>query len=693
MIKCVSYDLFLDAVREADTRLVISGNCRYAGSKAHNLQGDYTMLHKNLIFRKAIPILLLTLTASLSGKAFASACSDSSDPTRSQSVEGESFMVAAAHPLAVEAGCEVLADGGSAIDAAIAVQAVLTVIEPEASGLAGGTIITYWDNESKRVRFFDGLARAPEAVTDGLRTPTEEDVANCGVTRFSSRVQYTGRAFGVPGTLKVLDLVHQEYGNTDWQNLFGAGISLAENGFPMPTYMSTVLGERPSGGLNRCLYPDIQARYCEDSSTPKSAGSTIYNTELAQVLTEVRDGGAAVFYDPEGSIAPAIIERVSAGPCKHIQGSVSGPAVIPSLMTVQDFADYEARERDPVCDTVFGHTICSSAPPAFGGTAVLYMLKLMEHGGIKHMSPDSAEYVHLAIESSRLAQWDRREHVGDPDYNFIPVGGLLDKDYLKSRFALFSPQASVDPIVSGLPPRGVKIAKGSSAKHDPNNPFLPTAGGFEDEDMTSHVSIVDSYGNALSMTTTNNSTFGSHTEARGIMLNNVQTNFTRLDSASPGKPANIMEPKKRPRTSTAPTIVFTKKGDLKLVVGAAGGGPIPDYVAQTILGVLVQDLDPQTAINQGHFSGQGLTTNCSGVTGARSELERDTPIASLEAELSLLAPPCLRVTSLRSGLAAVEVVKPGDRKKSMKSKKSKKSNKSALLGGADPRRDGVAMGL
>ena len=256
-------------------------------------------------------------------------------------------MVAAAHPLAVEAGCEVLADGGSAIDAAIAVQAVLTVIEPEASGLAGGTIITYWDNESKRVRFFDGLARAPEAVTDGLRTPTEEDVANCGVTRFSSRVQYNGRAFGVPGTLKVLDLVHQEYGNTDWQNLFGA----------------------------------------------------------------------------------------------------------------------------------------------------------------------------------------------------------------------------------------------------------------------------------------------------------------------------------------------------------AGGGPIPDYVAQTILGVLVQNLDPQAAINQGHFSGQGLTTNCSGVTGARSELERDTPIAGLEAELSLLVPPCLRVTSLRSGLAAVEVVKPGDRKKSMKSKKSKKSNKAALLGAADPRRDGVAMGL
>ena len=223
--------------------------------------------------------------------------------------------------------------------------------------------------------------------------------------------------------------------------------------------------------------------------------------------------------------------------------------------------------------------------------------------------------------------------------------------------------------------------------YDHNNPYLPTADSYEDEDMTSHVSIVDSYGNALSMTTTNNSTFGSHVEARGMTLNNVQENFTRLDSASPGKPANIMESKKRPRTSTAPTLVFDRKGRLKLVVGAAGGGAIPDYVAQTILGVIVHGLDPQTAINQGHFSGQGLTTNCEGVTGARSELEADTAIAGLEADLSSLGHPCLRVTKLRSGLAAIEVVQ----KEKRHSKKGR--NKARLLGAADSRRDGVAMGL
>ncbi len=599
-------------------------------------------------------------------------------------------MVSAAHPLAVEAGCKILSNGGTAIDAAIAVQAVLTVVEPESSGLGGGTIITFWDKDSKRVRYFDGLSRAPAAVTDGLRTPTSEDINRCGVTAFKKRVEYTGRAFGVPGTLKVLDMVHQEYGNMDWEDLFESGISLAKNGFPMPAYMNTVLGEKPYGGLNRCLYPDLQNRYCENSSTPKAIGSTIYNPKLANVLTELRDGGAEAFYEPEGSIAPAIVKHVSNQQCQHSQSSALGPARIPGLITVQDFADYKALERSPLCDNVFGHTICSSPPPAFGGTALLYMLNLMERGGLKKMSPDSSEYVHLAIESSRLAQWDRRTYIGDPDYNDIPVTELLNNQYLDSRFELYSPFTALNPVISGNPKgnrsttRNYQNLDNFSSITSTPGPSLISSDESEDEDMTTQISIVDSFGNALSMTSTNNSTFGSHLEARGIILNNVQSNFTRLNSASPGKPANIMQPGKRPRAATAPTIVFDRKGKLKLVVGAAGGGAIPDYVAQTILGVLLQDLDPQSAINQGHFSGQGFTTRCSGITGARSELEKGTAIAQLKTELNLLGHPCLRTSSLRSGLAAVKVIEP-DRKK--------KKKKIRLQGAADPRRDGVAMGL
>ena len=631
------------------------------------------------IFRQRILsrcLLFVPLLMGLSAQAYSSACTDSADPTRTKPVKAEKFIVSAAHPLAVEAGCEVLADGGTAIDAAVAVQAALTVVEPEASGLAGGSLITYYDRASKRVRFFEGLSRAPKAVTDGLRTLTDDDLLNCGVTEFSSAVEVTGRAFGVPGTVKVLDLVHEEFGNKDWGDLFETGIDLAENGFPMPLYMNTVLAET-TRGLERCQYPDLRARYC-DGDVPKAVDTPIFNPELAQVLTEVRDGGADAFYDPMGNIAPAIIDRITLGQCKA-EHDANGPAVIPSLMTVEDFAAYEARERDPVCDKVFGRTICSSAPPAYGGTTIIYMLKLMQRGGIRQMSPDSAEYFHLAIESSRLSQWDRREHIGDPDYNYIPVNGLIDNQYLKSRFSLFSPFDSVNPITSGNPPRGEKISRVfSSSQADSTLLYSPGASAGdngEDSDMTSHISIVDSYGNALSMTTTNNTTFGSQLEARGITLNNVQSNFTRLDSSSPGKPANIMESMKKARTSTAPTIVFDRNGRLELVVGAAGGGAIPDYIAQTILGVVVHGLDPQTAINQGHFSGQGLTSSCDGVPGARSELEEDTTAADFETALSALGHPCLRSRSLRSGLTAIQV-KPSGR----------------LLGAADPRRDGVAMG-
>jgi gamma-glutamyltranspeptidase/glutathione hydrolase len=707
------------------------------GAAAFHKKEDTMTTTSNLLYRRnirgivriiAVALLLaVPFTVTALAEVQWNICEDNSDPSRTSPVKGRDFMVAAAHPAAVQAGCDVLKSGGTAIDAAVAVQAVLAVVEPAASGMAGGSLITYWDKEAKRVRFFEGLSRAPAAVTDGLRTPTEDDVASCGVTSFSSRVEVTGRAFGVPGTLRVLEMVHDIYGGENWNELFEAGINLAEIGFPMPLYMNTILGES-TRGLERCQYPDLRNRYC-DGDTPKPVGTTVFNLELAQVMREVRDGGADAFYDPEGTIAPAIIERVSQGPCRPTH-TEDGPAVIPSLMTVDDFAAYAARERDPICREVFNHIICSSAPPAFGGTAILYMLELMEKGGIRHMKPGSAEHVHLFIEASRLAQADRRQYIGDPDYHYNPVEGLLDKGYLSSRFELFNPDAAIDLTLDdtadvnmiGNPPGGLPIlAPWHSNKHTGlselhRSPFyglpgrgsqntgarlpsfaaevglasaeteklsllgipsgnLPTPDASQIQDMTSHISIIDAYGNALSMTTTNNTSFGSQSEARGITLNNVQTNFTRLNSISPGKPANIMESMKKARTSVAPTLVFTRNGRLKLVVGAAGGGAIPDYVVQTILNVLLYKMDPQEAINQAHVSGQAITSNCGGVIGARSEVESDTPLASLVEDLNDLGHPCARATRLRSGLTAINVRPNG-----------------ILLGAADPRRDGIAMG-
>ena len=325
---------------------------------------------------------------------------------------------------------------------------------------------------------------------------------------------------------------------------------------------------------------------------------------------------------------------------------------------MDDFAAYQARERDPLCRFVFGHIICTSAPPAFGGTAMLYALSLMERGKIEKFKNDSLAYAHLFIESSRLAQWDRRQYIGDPDFGDVPVSGLLDDGYLDSRFDLFSPNQAVQVVEFGNPPGGISLA-------EPD----------EVQDTTSHVSIIDSFGNGLSMTTTNNSSFGAQMEARGMNLNNVQTNFTRLDSTSPGNPINVMEPRKKARTSISPSLVFDRRGDLVLSAGAAGGGPIPDYVAQTILGNIVYGLDPQASINQAHVSGQGFTSNCAGVPNPRSEVETGTVLGDRLQALRDLGHPCARTNSLRSGLAAVGVMPDG-----------------TLQGGADPRRDGVAMG-
>lgn len=594
------------------------------------------------------------------GRAAAASTDFCKKPARHPAADarGTRFMVATAHPLAAEAGCEVLARGGSAADAAVAVQAVLAVVEPHASGLAGGAAITYWDADARSVRFFEGLARAPGAVTENLRTPTEQEREDLGIDIFPTAVSSTGRSFGVPGSVRVLSELHETEGALPWDELFDDAIALGADGFPMPPNLHDTLRASVSGRA-RCDYPDLRARYC-DGGEPKPVGATVHNAELAGVLGEVRDGGADAFYDPAGTIAPAIVERATAGPFKLV-GDDEGPVVIPSLVTVDDFAGYEAHERAPVCDDAFLLMVCSSAPPAFGGVTVLYMLGILERGEAEELAPDSADRIHLALEASRLANFDRRQHVGDPDFHHVPVAGLLDAGYLNERFELFSPDRAIHPVEPGEPPGATTSTLGADTG--------------EDADHTSHVSIVDGDGNAVAMTTTNNSFFGAQMEARGMILNNVQTNFTATTSISPGKPVNVMEANKRPRTSIAPTIVLDRHGRrLRLVVGAAGGGPIPDYVTQTLLGVLVDHMGPKPAITQGHYSGQQITSNCRGVIGPPSELEAGTAAAELLVELELREHPCARVVSLDSGLAAIEV------------------RGKLLLGAADPRRDGGAAG-
>lgn len=586
------------------------------------------------------------------GAAAADSCADSADPTRDTSVEGLQYMVSAANPDAVKAGCDVLKDGGDAIDAAVAVQAALSVVEPQASGIAGGAIIMYWDNHAKQVRYFEGLSIGAAIATSGLRTPFDDEITECGTDSFNSNVEVTGRAFGVPGALKVLDQVHQIYGRKRWSTLFDAGIELAEDGFAMPAYMNKAMGES-TRGLNRCDYPDLRARYCTDGE-PIPVGTTIYNPEIAEVMREVATGGAEAFYNPNGTIVQAILERVSSSTCRPRHND-DGAAIVSSRLTGADFANYESVERTPLCKGAFGRTICAAAPPSFGGVAVHEMIGLLTRGGIEEMTFGDLDYTHLMLEASRLAQFDRRENIGDPDFNAsvnLAAARLVSEDFLDQRFNDYSP-------------------------NEANNMVLPTFKATPAEDFTSHVSIVDRFGNAISMTTTNNTTFGAQMEAKGMILNNAASNFTRPGSISPGQLVNQMEPSKRPRTSITPSIVLDGDGQLELVVGAAGGGPIPDYTLKVMMGVLLDGLNAQEAINRPNLSGQGITSTCNEerIPQPRAEVEANTVLTDLlEGLESDLKHQCARANGLRSGLAAINI------------------RAERLFGGADPRRDGVAMG-
>lgn len=620
----------------------------------------------------AVAVVLAAVAAGTGpAQAQDAGCQVVSPADRLKPATGRSFMVAAANPLAAKAGCAVLKRGGTAIDAAIAVQAVLAVVEPQASGLVGGTLITYWDNDKKRVRYFEGLSRAPKASGKGLRTPVGDDAQRCGAKPdrlMPTTVNFTARAVGVPGTLRVLELAHKSLGKERWNTLFDDGIRLARSGFPLPKYLHTLLGEeaKPGGvgkGLKRCRYPNLMARFCIDRDTPKAIGTPVRNPELAAVLELVRDGGAAALYEAKGKIVQGILARLAETSCK-LSIKDGAPAVMAGLVTGEDFERYEARERKPVCRVAFNHVVCSASPPSFGGGAVLSILKLADVAGIAKHTPDSLAHAHIMIESSRLTQADRRQYVGDPDHKQPPMDGLLASAYLAERARLIKLDQAVPTIQPGaLPTRGLRPV-------EMNDPTAATL-----QDQTSHVTIVDRYGNALAMTTTNNSSFGAQMEALGMVLNNVLVNFTRAGSISLGYDVNAMRPFGRPRTAMAPTIVFNRNMKLRLVVGAAGGGAIPDYVANTILRVLVFGMDPQTAINQPHVSGQNVISKCDGKPGYVSEVEQGTPLAAYVAQLKEMGHPCARAVRLRSGLTAIAISPDG-----------------RLHGAADPRRDGVAVG-
>ena len=544
-------------------------------------------------------------------------------------------MVAAANPLAVKAGTATLAAGGSAVDAAIAVQMVLNLVEPQSSGIGGGAFMVTFDPMRGKVETWDGRETAPMAADGNLfMTPS-------GPMGFSAAV-IGGRSVGTPGVLRMLELAHRERGKLPWARLFDPAIALCEQGFALSPRLHAALS-----GANAALKTDpVSGPYFyQADGTPKPVGTIIRNPELAATFRAIAAGGADAFYN--GAIADDIVAKVRSHPAN------------PGRLAAADLAAYRAKKREPVCGPYRGRTICGMGMPSSGTATVLMTLAMLEGFDLRAMGPNTADSVHAISEAYRLAYADRGQYMADADFVSVPLAGLLDRAYLAQRAKLIDPKKSMGVPVAGKPPGCCAVVVGAGTQHE--------AGG------TSHLSIVDRDGNAVSMTTTIESAFGSYQMVRGFLLNNQLTDFSFV-SAENGKPvANRVQPGKRPRSSMAPTLVFKKGkkpgelGELVLVTGSPGGSQIIGYVARTLIGALDWELDVQQAIAMPNYGSRNGPT----------EVEKGRMPASVVEGLKARGHE-VREIEMTSGIQGIA--------------RSTIKGKTVLTGGADPRREGTVRG-
>jgi len=532
-------------------------------------------------------------------------------------------MVAAANPLAVEAGAEILAQGGSAADAMVAVQTVLGLVEPQSSGLGGGAFLLWYDAGTGELTTLDGRETAPLAATPQLfQTPEGEPLA------FYDAV-VGGRSVGTPGTPMLMEEAHRRWGRIAWPDLFDAGIGLAEGGFQV----SPRLAELVASDEDRLRRHPATEAYFFPAGVPVAAGTELVNPAYADTLRQIARDGSRAFYT--GAIAEDIV------------AAVRGAEDNPGLLSTVDLALYRVKERAPVCAPYRGHEICGMGPPSSGGLTVGQILGLLAPYDLAGLGPEAAESWRLIGDASRLAFADRGRYMADADFVPVPAKGLLDPAYLAGRARLLEGDDALPETAPGKP--GWDHAR---LWADDRSIEFPS---------TSHISIVDAEGNALSMTTTIENGFGSRLFVRGFLLNNELTDFS-FRTHEDGLPiANRVEPGKRPRSSMAPTIVLTD-GKPSLVIGSPGGSRIIGYVAQTIVAHLDWGMDVQQAVAMPHLLNRFGTYDLEAGTSAEDLAE---PLAALGFEVG--------TRELNSGLHAISV---GE----------------TLQGGADPRREGIALG-
>ena len=549
-------------------------------------------------------------------------------PEAAEPAHARRHMIVAAEPLAAEAGLGVLRAGGSAVDAAIAAQLVLTVVEPQSSGLGGGAMMLHYDAANGKTSAWDGRETAPAAAGPDLFLSTDERALSFYEAGLG------GRAVGAPGTLRMLEVAHRAHGRLPWERLFADAIRLAERGFPVtPRLAAAIVADAP----HLSVRPATRALFFRPDGTPLPAGSLLVNRKLAETLRVLATGGAEGLH--RGALAAEIATAVRTD-------------ANPGLLTADDLAAYVPKQREPVCLPYRAWVVCGVGPPSSGGPTVLQILGLLVHFDLAGLTPGTngpgADAAHLLIEAGRLAFADRALYLADSDFARVPLRGLLATDYLTARAQLIEPDHAIGRVRAGNP--------------DWETPAQAPAPP-QPEHGTSHLSVVDDRGNAVALTATVQDVFGARLLVGGFLLNNELTDFSFVPTVSGRPVANRVEPGKRPRSSMSPTLVFDRAGKLRFVLGSVGGARIIGDVAQALVALLDWGADPEAAVSAPHVSTLGDT----------ADLEAGTAAALLAPALEARGHKVRTYTAI-SGLGIIAVTPEG------------------LAGAADRRREGEAVG-
>ena len=517
--------------------------------------------------------------------------------------------VSAADPRAAEAGAQILREGGTAADAALATMVALTVVEPQSSGIGGGGFLLYHDQAAGHLSTYDGRETAPHAATPAYFLGPDAQPRPIGDALPG------GLSVGVPGSIRLMEMAHARHGRLAWARLFQPAIRLARDGFQITPRLHRMLSN--PGSLARHSAWG-RAQFFQADGQPKPVGTLIRNLDFAALLERIAARGPEAFYT--GPDAQALARAVHTAERN------------PSPMTPDDIATYQAREREPVCGSYRGYRICGMGPPSSGATTVLAILKQLERFDLRALGRDNVVAWHLIAESMRLAYADRDLYLADPDFVRVPVAGLTDTAYLAARSLLISPERTIPHVTAGTPLGAERRA--SSA--------VPNEAG------TSHFVAVDGAGNVASYTSTIESVFGSGLTVNGMFLNNELTDFNFAPERDGTPVANRVEGGKRPRSSMSPTIVYGPDGRVRLAVGAAGGTTIIAQVAKAIIGVIDWELSAQDAIALPQIMG----------LGDRVTVERGS---SLEALAPALAALGHQVAIVETGYKANAIERVGGR--------------------------------